>query len=281
VTAFALSAAEVALAAARAANAIVLGIYGAPFTVQYKGKDDPVTRADHESNALICDRLARAFPGMPIVAEESDPSTYAGFSSADAVWFVDPVDGTREFVNKNGEFAVMIGLAERGRATVGVITAPAWGRAFVGVVGEGAWEVAADGTRTPIHVSSHDALEQASMVVSRSRTPPQLASLASVLGGRQPAVLGSSGLKAVLVATGDHDVFVQPGRAGMRWDACASDALVRAAGGELTAIDGTPIDYADPDITNRHGLLATNGLLHRRVIDAFAGIARAARPPQE
>src|ERR1019366_2386562 len=152
VTALALRAAEVALAPARQASEIVLGIYGAPFTVQYKGKDDPVTRADHESNALLCDRLSRAFPALPIVAEESDPATYAGFSSADAVWFVDPVDGTREFVNKNGEFAVMIGLAEHGRATVGVITAPAWGRAFVGVVGEGAWQVAADGTRTPIHV---------------------------------------------------------------------------------------------------------------------------------
>lgn len=269
-TALARRAAEVALAAAREASELVLGIYGAPFTVQYKGKDDPVTRADRESNALLCDRLSRAFPALPIVAEESDPTTYAGFSSADAVWFVDPVDGTREFVNKNGEFAVMIGLAEQGRATVGVITAPAWGRAFVGIVGEGAWEVAADGTRTPIHVSRRAALEGASVLVSRSRTPPQLAALATALGGRPPVALGSSGLKAVLVATGDHDVYVQPGRAGMRWDACASDALVRAAGGELTELGGGSVDYANPDITNRNGLLATNGLLHRRIVEAFS-----------
>jgi len=274
VTALAQAAAEVALAAAREASEIVLGIYGAPFTVQYKGKDDPVTRADHESNALICDRLARAFPALPIVAEESDPASYAGFSSADAVWFVDPVDGTREFVNKNGEFAVMIGLAEHGRATVGVITAPAWGRAFVGIVGEGAWEVSADGTRVPIRVSTRDSLEGASVLVSRSRTQPQLTALAAALGGRAPVALGSSGLKAVLVATGDHDVYLQPGRAGMRWDACASEGLVRAAGGELTEVGGASIDYANPDITNRNGLLATNGLLHRRVIDAFASTPR-------
>jgi 3'(2'), 5'-bisphosphate nucleotidase len=273
-TALALAAAEVALAAAREASEVVLGIYAGPFTVQYKGKDDPVTRADHESNALICDRLARAFPAMPIVAEESDPGSYAGFSSADAVWFVDPVDGTREFVNKNGEFAVMIGLAEHGRATVGVITAPAWGRAFVGIVGEGAWEVSADGTRAPIHVSTRDSLEGASVLVSRSRTQPQLTALAAALGGRAPVALGSSGLKAVLVATGDHDVYLQPGRAGMRWDACASEGLVRAAGGELTEVSGASIDYANPDITNRNGLLATNGLLHRRVIDAFASTPR-------
>ena len=190
------------------------------------------------------------------------------------MWFVDPVDGTREFVNKNGEFAVMIGLAEHGRATVGVITAPAWGRAFVGIVGEGAWEVSADGTRAPIHVSTRDSLEGASVLVSRSRTQPQLTALAAALGGRAPVALGSSGLKAVLVATGDHDVYLQPGRAGMRWDACASEGLVRAAGGELTEVSGASIDYANPDITNRNGLLATNGLLHRRVIDAFAGTPR-------
>jgi 3'(2'), 5'-bisphosphate nucleotidase len=267
-------AAEVALAAAREANQVVLRIYAAPFDVHYKGKDDPVTRADHEANALILERLGRAFPSMPIVAEESDPATYAGFSAADAVWFVDPVDGTREFVKKNGEFAVMIGLAEHGKATVGVITAPAWGRAFVGIVGEGAWEVAPDGTRAPIHVTSRDMLASASVLVSRSRTQPQLDTLAGVLGGKAPIPHGSSGLKAVLVSTGDHDVYMQPGHAGMRWDACASEALVKAAGGEFTALDGAPIDYTSADIVNRGGLLATNGRLHRAAIEAFARLPR-------
>jgi 3'(2'), 5'-bisphosphate nucleotidase len=263
-------AAEVALAAAREAGDLVMRVYGAPFAVEYKGKDDPVTRADHESNALLCDRLSRAFPGLPIVAEESDPGTYAGYAGADAVWFVDPLDGTREFVARNGEFAVMIGLAERGRATLGVITAPAWRRAFVGLVGEGAWEVAANGTRTPIHVSTRSELAGASMVVSRSRTSPQLAALGAALGGRAPLPLGSSGLKAVVVASGDHDIYLQPGRAGMRWDACSSDALVRAAGGLLTDTSGAPIDYAAPELANTRGMLVTNGLLHQRVIDALA-----------
>lgn len=262
-------AAEIVLAAAREASDLVMRVYAAPFEVAFKSKDDPVTRADHESNALLCERLSRAFPGLPIVAEESDPVTYAGFAAAEAVWFVDPLDGTREFVAKNGEFAVMIGLAERGRATLGVITAPAWGRAFVGVVGEGAWEVAADGTRTPIHVSTRASLEGASMVVSRSRTPPQLAELATAMGGRPPVVLGSSGLKAAVVATGDHDVYLQTGRAGMRWDACSSDALVRAAGGLLTETGGATIDYAAPELANTRGLLATTGLLHERVIAAL------------
>jgi 3'(2'), 5'-bisphosphate nucleotidase len=262
-------AADVALAAAREASDLVMRVYAAPFEVAFKSKDDPVTRADHESNALLCERLSRAFPGLPIVAEESDPSTYAGFAGAEAVWFVDPLDGTREFVARNGEFAVMIGLAEGGHATLGVITAPAWGRAFVGVVGEGAWEIAADGRRTPIRVSARDSLEGASMVVSRSRTSPQLTALATAMGGRAPVALGSSGLKAVVVATGDHDVYMQTGRCGMRWDACASDALVRAAGGMLSETSGATIDYAAPELANTRGLLATNGLLHERVIAAL------------
>ena len=86
---------------------------------------------------------------MPLVAEESDPARTRVPRRGRAAWFVDPLDGTREFVATNGEFAVMVGLAEEGRATVGVIVAPAWGRAFVGVVGEGAWEVDADGRRSP------------------------------------------------------------------------------------------------------------------------------------
>jgi len=262
-------AAEIVLAAATEAAALVMRVYATPFAVEYKSKDDPVTRADRESNALICQRLARAFPGVPVVAEESDPSAYAGFARADSVWFVDPLDGTREFVERNGEFAVMIGLAEHGRATVGVIAAPAWGRAFVGVVGEGAWEVAADGSRTPIRVSSRTALEGASIVVSRSRTPPRLAALVASLGAGEATVHGSSGLKGVLVATGVHDAYLQPGRAGMRWDACATDALVCAAGGAFSAADGTPIDYAAEDLVNARGLVATNARLHRAVIDAL------------
>jgi 3'(2'), 5'-bisphosphate nucleotidase len=262
-------AAGVALAAAREAAELVMRVYAAPFEVEYKGKDDPVTRADKESNALLCARLERAFPGVPIVAEESDPKTYAEYTRAPAAWFVDPLDGTREFVAHNGEFAVMIGFAEEGRAKVGVIVAPAWGRAFVGVVGEGAWEVDAAGARTPIHVSTRDALEGATFLVSRSRAPERLAAFVASVGGK-PVPHGSSGLKGALVATGAGDVYLQPGRAGMRWDACATDALVRAAGGMLTEQGGEELDYRNGEIGNLRGMIATNGKLHRAVIEAFA-----------
>jgi fructose-1,6-bisphosphatase/inositol monophosphatase family enzyme len=139
---------------AYAASEAILAVYATgTVEVEYKGKDDPVTIADKKANAILCAALERAFPGLPIVAEESDPGTFAGWAGAPAVWFVDPLDGTREFIARNGEFAVMIGLAEHGRATLGVIVCPALERSFVGALGVGAFEVAKDGTETPIHVS--------------------------------------------------------------------------------------------------------------------------------
>ena len=262
-------AAEAALSAAREAAQLIMRVYAQPFTVEYKIGDDPVTRADREANALICERLARAFPGVPIVAEESDPGTYAGFTRASETWFVDPLDGTREFVAKNGEFVVMIGLAEKGRATLGVIVIPVSGRAFVGIAGDGAWEVASDGSRTPIRVSTRDSVEGASFVVSRSRQPDRVKALAASMGAREAVPRGSSGLKGVLVATGVHDVYLQPGNAGMRWDACATEALVCAAGGACTQTDGSPFDYAVDALLNTGGLVATNGALHDRVVSAL------------
>ena len=261
--------ARVALDAARDAAALILRVYARPFDVEYKAKDDPVTVADRDANSLLCDRLAREFPGVPIVAEESDPASYASFAGAGAAWFVDPLDGTREFVAKNGEFAVMVGLAEAGRATIGVVVAPVWGRAVVGVVGEGAWEVAADGTVTPVRVTDRATLAGASILVSRSRSPAGVADLLAKLGAAPPVPHGSSGLKGLLVATGAHDVYLHPGSAGMRWDACATDALVRAAGGECTTADGEPFDYASGELANARGLVASNGKVHARLIEAL------------
>ncbi len=268
-------AAELALSAAIEAASLVMRVYGAPFEVEYKAKDDPVTAADREANALLCERLAKALPGVPIVAEESEASTYAGFGGAEAAWFVDPVDGTREFVARTGEFAVMVGLAERGRATLGAIVAPALGRTLLGVVGEGAWEVKADGTRVPVHVSRCASLAEASVVVSRSRTSASTTRVIEAMAPRASVPCGSSGLKGALVALGVHDVYLQTGHAGLLWDACATEALVVAAGGLCTDGEGGRFDYAVDDLVNRKGMVATNGALHEAVLTALRTSAHA------
>ena len=271
--------AQVALTVARQAAALVMDVYARPFDVDFKIGDDPVTRADREANAHICERLLKEFPGVPVVAEESDPATYTGYATADAAWFVDPLDGTREFVAKNGQFAVMIGLAEQGRATLGAIVAPAWGRAMVGVVGEGAWEVSADGVATPIHVSTRATLAGASFVVSRSRTPEGVVALTASVGARPVVPHGSSGLKGMLVASGAHDVYLHPGNAGCRWDACATEALVIAAGGECTDAGGQPFDYRSASLENSRGMVATNGRVHAALIEALRRAVASAGAP--
>ena len=260
--------AVVALEAAKEAAAVVMGVYAAPFDVEFKVADDPVTRADKESNALLCVRLAAAFPGVPVVAEESDPATYAGFASAEAAWFVDPLDGTRDFVARNGEFAVMIGLAEAGRSVLGVLVLPAFGRSFVGAEGVGAFEVAASGARTPIRVATRTELEGARVLVSRSRRVPEAEAKIAELG-LVAVPCGSAGVKGAKIACGEADLYVQAGNAGLRWDSCAPEAIVRAAGGSWVTAFGDPYDYGQERIVNDRGVVAGNDALVARLIASF------------
>ncbi len=255
--------------AAEAAE-VVSRIYAQPFHVDYKSPEDPVTDADRAANTLICERLATAFPGVPIVAEESPPETFAAFRDSRRVFFVDPVDGTREFVQRNGEFVVMIGVLEDDEATASVIHAPTSNTAWVGLVGYGAFELGSDGTRRAIRVSDTPELGQARIVSSRSHRTPQLERVLAALGALEIMKQGSAGLKGARVATAAADAYVAPHHAGQRWDICATDALVRAAGGRVTDAYGEPIDYRAPSLVNDRGVVLSNGPLHAALIERLA-----------
>ena len=253
---------------ARAAE-VIRQVYATNFEVDYKVGDDPVTLADREANAIICAALARLTPGVPIVAEESDPSTYVAWRGAARVWFVDPLDGTRDFVKKNGEFAVMIGLAEAGRSVLGVIEGPADRRRFVGAKGIGAFEVMDDARWKPIHVSRVTDPAEAHLVVSRSHPSPQLRAAAGRLGVKRTTEVGSAGIKAMRVAHGGADLYAHLGVAGWRWDTCAPEAIVHGAGGTVTDACGAPIDYAAAHLENSSGILVSNGFLHEAALAAL------------
>ena len=255
---------------AEAAGRVILEVYATDFAVRDKGVNDPVTIADERANALIVDALSRAYPGVAIVAEESDRARYAGFEREAAVFFVDPLDGTREFVAKNGEFVVMIGLAEGGRAIAGVIHAPARGGTWSGVVGEGATVSNAAGERRPVFASRVDA-KDARAVVSRSRRGARLDAALARVGVSAVTQLGSAGLKATAAATGEADLYAQLGNAGSLWDACAPEAIVRAAGGAFTDQHGEAIDYRG-DLTLTRGIVAGSPL-------ACAAFVKAAAEP--
>lgn len=252
------------------AGGLVRLLYEQPFEVEYKAPRDPVTNADRAANQLICSRLAQEFPGLPVVAEESPPEDFADFRDHERVFFVDPVDGTREFVDRNGEFAVMIGVVEGEDPVAGVLFAPATGVSWAGLVGYGAFRVDAVGVRSALRVSMTQRLTDASVVASRSHRTQVLDRLLKRLSAREIHTLGSAGLKGARVAEGRADVYLAPGYAGQRWDVCPTEALVTAAGGRVTDALGKKIDYRASSLANESGMLVTNGLLHHAVLEALA-----------
>lgn len=266
--------AELLVPIAREAASLINDVYGTTFDVDYKGPNDPVTAADRRANELICRRLAELFPGVPVVAEESEPASFEGFRKADRIFFVDPLDGTREFVARNGEFVVMIGLVEGSNASCGVIHAPATGVTWLGSVGDGAWSIDAAGVRRPIQVGSAETLAEARVVVSRSHRSEVLDQVLRLLGAREVIPVGSAGLKGAHVATGEADAYVSPKYAGKRWDACAADALVTAAGGRYTDAFGERIDYRAQNLANDRGILACNADLHAALLARFDELTR-------
>jgi 3'(2'), 5'-bisphosphate nucleotidase len=259
--------------AAEAAQ-VIREVYEQPFSVDWKGPKDPVTEADVRANALICTRLSELWPGVPIVAEESDPESFAGYADSDRIFFVDPLDGTAEFVAKNGEFVVMIGVVEGDRAVAGVVCAPALRTAWAGSPSEGAFRVKENGIREPIRVSDERDVARARAVSSRSHRSPALEQVLAALGPGAVSVVGSAGLKGTEIASGNAELYLGPGMVGKRWDACAVEAIVTASGGKFSDGRGKPFDYRAQSLVNEHGLAATNGWLHDRALAALSSVTR-------
>ena len=145
---------EVSIASdlAKQAGAIIIEVSQSDFSVSYKNPSDPVTEADKRANAIIVEGLQSHFPQDLIVAEESPPPTH--LSSTGRVWYVDPLDGTKEFINKNGEYSVMIGLAINGRAKLGVVYQPSAGILYAGFTDDTAWMDTLTGRTPPSHRKS-------------------------------------------------------------------------------------------------------------------------------
>lgn len=257
---------ETLLKIAKEASDLVSEVYARDFSVGYKAPMDPITEADRRANELICARLNDAYPGIPVVAEESREESFSHFRESERVFFVDPVDGTREFVAKNGEFVVMIGLLDKDRATHGVLHAPATGTAWAGAIDRGAFRVDASGTRCVIVTSNCDRIEDARVLASRSTRKEVVERAIGELGAREVIALGSLGLKAASIAEGSADAYVSPTRTGKRWDACACDALVSAAGGVFSDRNGQRIDYRGPSLDNDLGVVIAPPRLHERVV---------------
>lgn len=253
---------------ARDAGAILMEIYARDFEVAYKNEahTNPVTEADMKANAFIVGALREAFPDDGIVAEETKDQSDA--LKGGRCWFVDPLDGTKEFIKKNGEFAVMIGLAIDGDARLGVVFQPAKDKLYAGVVEQGAWLEEA-GERRDLRVSEKTTSSELKLVTSRSHRSDNVNAIVEKLGITDEMASGSVGLKVGLIAEQQCDLYVNVSGKTQTWDACGPEAILRAAGGRFTRLDGEPYRYDRENMANVAGLLACNSTAFAAALPAI------------
>lgn len=227
---------------AREAGAAIMAVYARPdFGVQLKSDDSPLTAADAAAHGLIAQRLKALTPDLPLLSEE-DVAGFAGPDQDGRYWLVDPLDGTREFIKRNGEFTVNIALIEQGRPVLGVVYAPVLETMYAAAQGVGAFKQDASG-RTPIRVAIHRADTAWRVVGSRSHAGDTLPGVLQRLGEHELVSMGSS-LKFCLVAEGRADFYPRLGPTSL-WDTAAAQCVVEQAGGRVTRLDGQPLSYGD------------------------------------
>ena len=246
----------------RQAGQIILTFYAGETKVSWKGVSDPVTEADQASDNFLVQAIREAFPDDGLLSEESidDNSRF----SHSLVWMIDPMDGTKEFIKRNGEFSVMVGLVQDGQPILGAVYQPTEAKLYLGGRDVGAWLRTGD-TNTPLHVSERQDISRFRLVVSRSHREPLIDTLCDKLGIRDLRQSGSVGLKCGLIANGECDLYIHPSPHSKLWDSCAPQAILQAAGGTMTDIYGNALDYRKEDPRNLNGLLASNGTRHAEI----------------
>lgn len=237
---------------ARAAGEAIMAIYHQPFAVEYKADESPLTAADKGAHEVIVQALARLTPTIPVLSEESDAETMQARLGWSRYWLVDPLDGTKEFVSRNGEFTVNIALIEDGRPVWGLVYAPVPDRLWYGGRGLGAWRI--DGGRTVAIKTRPHADGQAWRVVgSRNHlsqaTLDYLARFGDIARGEIELVSMGSSLKFCIIAEGDAEFYPRLAPT-CEWDTGAAQAVLEGAGGSVTRLDGSALEYNKPDILN-------------------------------
>ena len=233
---------------AESAGAAILEVYETEFAVEAKADASPITEADRRAHDVIrCGLLA--LPGeCPILSEEARTVPWEVRRHWKEYWLVDPLDGTKEFIQRNGRFTVNIALVRAGRPVLGVVHVPVPGITYGGIVGRGAWRRAHGETKEAI-AARPPADGPVRVVGSRSHRGPDLDGYLERLGSHEMVPMGSS-LKFCIVAEGNADVYPRLGPTS-EWDTAAAEAVLTAAGGRVVAADGQPIAYnKGPDLLN-------------------------------
>lgn len=252
-------------ASADLAGAAILEVYAAgagAAEVTAKGDGSPLTLADRRSHEVIVAALAALTPDIPVISEEG-VQTLGAFPAR--CWVVDPLDGTKEFINRTDEFTVNIALVEGGVPVLGVVLAPALGVTWLGGP-DGATRIQG-GRSARIGIEAAPTLDTLRVVASKDHAGPQVKALFARLPGTQAVSKGSS-IKFCLVAEGKADLYFRDGPT-MEWDTAAAHAVLRAAGGEVYTLDGATLGYGKAGLQNPHFAAVGSSALDWRALIAF------------
>lgn len=250
---------EVVKAVSIEAGKKILEVYNSPdFEIEIKSDNSPVTKADKIANDYIVAELQQRYSEIGVLAEESkkDDSRL----TKNHVWVIDPLDGTKEFIKRNGEFTVNVGLSENGIPRLGVVVIPVKNEVYYAAAGEGAFFQDAAGNVAKITCSQVNTFEEMTLMKSRSHASQKLNDLIAECGFKATKDSGSS-IKICLIARGLAEVYFRLGPTN-EWDICAAHCVLNEAGGKLTDSFGVAIEYNKKDTLNKNGFVASNASRH-------------------
>lgn len=247
------------------AGAAAMEFYGKEAGVRDKGGDNPVTDADLASEKVILDGVAHLDYG--ILSEESEDDLVR--LDKERVFVIDPLDGTKDFINQTGEFTIMIGLVENGESIAGVVYQPVPDRLYFAERGQGAWLEEKGGEPVRIGVSEIDDPSEARLLISRNHLLELEQNVAKKLGLINLIPCGSAGLKISLISSAEAEIYMNTSDKTFEWDICAAAVILSEAGGVLTDMDGGEILFNKEDPRNHKGFVVTNTLLYEMCLSAI------------
>ena len=254
---------DIAIKAAREAGNAILEIYQGDFKTSKKNDDSPITDADLKSNEIIKEILSQTEHTILSEEDKDDQSRL----SEDMVWIVDPLDGTSDFIDKTGEFTVMIALIKNKKPILGVIGWPTEKTFFVAQKGSGAFRYS-NGEWKKISVTTSTKLSECRVIGSRHHLSDKEKLFIKKLGIKDFTSIGSS-LKVGKISSGEAEAYITTTNKMKEWDSAASYCIISEAGGKMTDMLGNDITYNNKEVFHQNGILVTNGLIHDKIIKEF------------